>query len=132
VGDNYNGAERREFRRCDFEKPFQYREIDSSEDIKTVPSVIKGVVKNLSASGILFVINSKNIPNTASLLLLELEYYSAVICKELERRSLIAQNIFLGKVVRIQDNDDGTCDVGVALVPKRSEALNDINTIIGE
>ncbi|MBN1871941.1 MAG: PilZ domain-containing protein [Candidatus Omnitrophica bacterium] len=130
--NNYAGVERRECERYDFEKPFQYREVTSSGKEKSLSSVIKGVVKNLSASGLLFVINSKNIPNIASLLLLELEYYSAAICRELEERSLIAQNIFLGKVVRIESNADGTSDVGVALVPRQSELTSDIETLIGE
>ena len=130
--DAYNGDERREFERCDFEKPLQYREIASKGDDHTLSSVIKGVVKNLSASGVLFVITSKKIPNMASLLLLELEYYSAAICKELEQRSLIAQNMFLGKVIRVEDNADGTSDVGVALVPKRRELLDNLDVLVGE
>ena len=130
--DDYKVTERREFKRCDFENPIHYKEITSRGKKKIFSSIIKGAVKNLSASGILFVINSNDIPNISNLLLLELEYRTAVICKELEQRSLIVRNKFLGKVVRIANNFDGTCDVGVALIPKRSKLLNDIKVMIGE
>lgn len=90
------------------------------------------MVKNLSASGILFVLNAADMPNISNLLLLESDYQTAVICRELEEHSLIAQNKFLGKIVRVANNFDGTCDVGMALIPKHSEILNDIKAVIGE
>jgi hypothetical protein len=130
--DDYRGEERRKFKRFDFEKAVHCREIISSGDKKSFSSVVKGAVKNLSASGILFALDSIDIPNVSNLLLLELEYHTASICRELERRSLIARNRFLGKVVRVVDNLDGTSDVGVALVPKNDDLLSEIKIIVEE
>jgi len=95
-------------------------------------SVAKGVVKNLSASGILLVLNSMDIRSISNLLLLELEYRTAAICRQLERRSLIDQNKFLGRVVRVIDNLDGTSDIGVALIPRKDYLLKNIKTTIEE
>ena len=130
--DSYKGMERREFKRCNFTKPVHCREVASSSEGEAFSSIIKGMVKNLSASGILFVLNSIDLPSISNFLLLELEYHTSVICQELEKRSLIAQNKFLGKIVRIVNNFDGTSDVGVALIPKSDGSLNDISTMIKE
>ena len=132
MDNNYKGAERRRFERCDFEKPIHYREIEPSGDKKTLTSIVKGIVKNLSAAGVLFVLKSTDIPNISNLLLLELEYHTATICREIERQSLITGNKFLGKVVRIVNNFDGTCDIGVALIPNRDGLSKDIKIMIGE
>lgn len=130
MSEVYQGEERREFARCEHKEPVQCRSIETSEDKKSFSSLIKGIVKNLSAAGILFEVNSENVPNVANLLLLELEYQTATICKEIEERSLIARNKFLGKIVRIANNLDGTCDVGVALIPKHTNIPEDIKTLI--
>ena len=129
---NYAGEERRKFKRFNFEKQVHCREIIASGDKKTFSSIIKGAVKNLSASGILFALDSMDIPDVSNLLLLELEYHTASICRELEKRSLIARNRFLGKVVRVVNNFDGTSDIGVALVPKNDDLLNDIKIVVEE
>jgi hypothetical protein len=41
---------------------------------------------------------------------LDLDYKTATICKEIEERVLILGNKRIGRVVRIEDNEDGTFD----------------------
>ncbi len=131
MGDRYTGEERREFIRCDYEEPVHCRTIKSSDGKKSFSSSIKGIVKNLSASGILFIVSSESTPKIANMLLLELDYQTSSICQEIEKQSLIARNRFLGKVVRIENNDDNTCDVGVALIPKYNYLPEDIKVLVG-
>ena len=128
--NEYTGKEKREFVRYEYKKPIHCRSIKSSKDKKSFSSLIKGMVKNFSASGILFEINSDNVPKISDLLLLELEYRTANICKEIERQALIARNKFFGKIVRIKNNFDGTCDIAVALIPKYSHIPEDIKILI--
>ena len=127
---SYTGKERREFVRHDYKKPIHCRTIKSLDGKKSFLPLINGAVKNLSAAGILFIVDSENVPKISNLLLLELEYQTANICKEIESRALIAHNKFLGKVVRIENNIDGTFDVGVALIPKYSHIPEDIKVLI--
>jgi hypothetical protein len=126
----YKGEERRAFPRYDFEKPVEYRALEASEDRRFLSAAIRGMVKNVSASGILFIVDALSVPKIASLLLLELEYQTSVVCKEIEERSLIARNRFLGKVVRVANNDDGTCDVGVALIPRHDPLPEGVRMLI--
>lgn len=128
--ESYKGPERREFPRYDYEKPLECKTIESSDEKTYFSSSLKGMVKNLSAAGVLFIVDAGNVPKTASLLLLELEYQTSVVCREIENRSLIAENTFLGKVVRVMENNDGTYDVGVALVPRHDPIPEDIKTLI--
>lgn len=128
MGDNYKGAEKREFFRYRHEKPLSYNVISSSDDKNIVSKLIVAVSQNLSASGILFTTNF--LPNISSLLVLDLDYRTTQICREIEDRALIINNRLLGKVVRIEDNDNGTYSVGVAFVKKSEKLPKDIKTLV--
>lgn len=82
--------------------------------------LFNAISKNLSASGILF--SSDYLPKISSIIVLDVDYRTSRICEEIESRALIIDNKLLGKVVRIEDNDCGTYDIGVAFVTK-SETL---------
>ena len=88
--------------------------------------------KNLSASGILFVTNADHVPTISSLLVLDLDYRTATICKEIEKRALIVDNKLLGRVVRIDDNEDGTCGVGVAVVTKSESVPKEVEDLLSK
>ena len=125
--------EKREFLRIDYNKPLAYRIISKSEDKDLASKFMIAVSKNLSASGILFISNVAKIPEIASLVVLDLDYRTAGVCQEIEDKALILDNKIIGRVVRIEDNEDDTCEIGVAFV-KRSEPmlpiLKDIESLI--
>ncbi len=126
--DEYTGNEKREFLRYDYDKPIHYSTVSTSKDRKPISQFVKAVSKNLSASGILF--TTKDVPQISSLLLLNLDYRTASICKEIEDRVLIVNNKLLGKVVRVEDNKDDLWDVGVAFVTKSERLSEDINKFV--
>lgn len=126
--DEYPGNERREFLRYDYDKSLHYSVVSASKDRKPIFEFIKAISKNLSASGILF--TTKDVPQISSLLLLNLDYKTVNLCREIEDRVLIVNNKLLGKVVRIEDNKDDLCDVGVAFVTKSEGLSEDIKRFV--
>ncbi len=128
--DKHAEKERREFLRYGFKKWLHYSLVSSPKDKSPIPPFIKAVSKNLSASGILFITDSVNVPDVSSLVILDLDYKTARICKEIENRALISNNKLFGRVVRIEDNEDGTCGVGVAFITKSGRLEEDISKLI--
>ena len=125
MANAFSGRNRREFLRYRYEKPIHYSMVSSVKDNNPIAeSLIKAVTKNLSASGILF--TTDNVPELSSVLILDLDYRTTRICKEIEENALIVNNKLLGKVVRIEDNDNGMCDVGVAFIKKSEELSKDL------
>ncbi len=118
--------ERREFLRFDYEKPLHFSLVSSPRDRGILSSFINAVSKNISASGILFRVEDGAIPEIASLVMLDLDYKTSNICREIDERALIKNNKLLGKVVRIEENSDGTRGVGVAFVTKSDRLSKDI------
>jgi c-di-GMP-binding flagellar brake protein YcgR len=121
--------DRRNFLRVDYEKPVHYSMVSSPKDDKAMTSLFKAVSKNLSASGLLFLTNAEKVPEISSLIMIDLDYKTANICHEIERRALIKNNKLLGRVMRIEDNGDGTCGVGVAFVTKSNRLSEDVRNI---
>ena len=119
---------RREFFRYGYEKPVHYTQVSLAEDRSIASKLIDAVSKNLSASGILF--TSRYMPEISSILALDLDYRTTSICKEIEGRVLILNDKLFGKVVRIEDADNGLYDVGVAFIKKSEELAKDIKVII--
>lgn len=122
--------ERRQFLRCDYEKPIHYSIISTPKDKKSPFSLFKAVSKNLSASGILFITKANDVPEISSLLILDLDYKTANVCHEIDKRALIKNNRLLGRVVRIEDNENGTCGVGIAFINKSDRLSRDVKEII--
>ena len=131
--DKYSAGEKRRFLRIDYNKPLSYKIISGPEKESFASKVMTAVSKNLSASGILFVTNTTKVPGIASLVVLDIDYRTANVCEEIDSKALILNNKIIGRVVRIEDNEDNTCGVGVAFV-KRSEPmlpiLKDIEDLI--
>lgn len=128
VDNNYGGADRREFFRYRYEKPIYYKVIASGKDKSIGTKLNDAISQNLSASGILF--TSNYLPEISSLMIIDLDYRTTRICQEIEENALIVNDKLLGKVVRIEDNDDGKYNVGVAFIKKSDTLPNDVQNLI--
>ena len=128
--EDYTKNDRREFLRYDYERPLHYSLISSPKDTPSLSSIINGVSKNLSASGILFITDARKVPEISSLIVLDLDYKTAHVCREIDERAVIVKNKLLGRVVRIEDNEDGTCGVGVAFINKSDNLSKDIKSMV--
>ena len=123
---DYTGRERREFFRYRHEKPASFKEIAGSGN--TISDLARAITKNLSASGVLFA--SEYPPRLSSIIVLDVDYRTSRLCEEIEERALILNNRLLGKVVRIEDNDNGSYDIGVAFIKKSDSLPQDVLTLI--
>ena len=121
---NYN--EKRNFLRYDYNRPIHYKSVTPTSGTISLNDLMDAASKNLSISGILFSTNTDLAPNISSLLVLDVDYRTASICHEIEDNAMIVNNKILGKVVRIEDNENGTCNVGVAFLKKSDPVLQDI------
>ena len=129
MSSEYLGRERREFFRYRHEEGVKYQTLGKEAgrvDIGT--DFINAISKDLSASGILF--TSKYIPDISSVLVMDLDYRTSRVCQEIEERALIVNNKLVGKVVRIEENNDGSYDVGVAFVKKSDKLSKNIREFI--
>lgn len=126
--NDYPLNDRREFFRYKHETPINFKIVEQPPDRVAVPKLVGAVTRNLSASGILF--TSKFVPQISSIIALDLDFRTTQICKEIEENALIVKDKIVGKVVRIEDNDDGEYNVGVAFI-KRSDSLpNEILNLV--
>lgn len=127
VGD-FKGKDRRDFLRYAYESPIQYNEIDWSREKDPVSKLVEAISKNLSASGISFF--TKKAPQIASIVVLDLDYRTARVCEEIEKHALIVNNKLVGKVVRIENNENGFFDVGVAFVTKSNRISDYVKELV--
>lgn len=128
MSDNYKGSERREFFRYRYEKPLHYKVVASSSDKNTFSNMFDVISKDLSASGMLF--TTPQPPELSSILALELDYRTSRVCQEIEERALIINDKLVGKVVRIEHNDDDSYDVGVAFIRQSDNLPDEVKNII--
>lgn len=128
MSNECRGKDKREFFRYNYEEPVHYKVVNADKDKSSVSKLIDAVSKNLSASGILFTTSS--IPEISSVLVLDLDYRTTRICQEIENRALILNDKLVGKVVRIEDNEDGRYNIGVAFVKKTDSLPGDIKDLI--
>ena len=113
--DIYQGPERRKFIRLNYVKPLAYK-ICKKE---TIDKLLQGYTANVSESGLLCTIQDKINPD--DILWLCFDRDTLTICQDLERRSLIYQNGIIGKVVRINPVEDGSCEVGVQFITREEK-----------
>lgn len=127
--NSYDGKEKREFFRYSYNKPIAYLTLNETGDKNITSKILTAVSKNLSAAGILFIANVNKLPGISTILAMDLDYKTATVCQEIEERALILKDKLIGKVVRIDDNEDGTCKVGVAFVTKSDDMTKEIKNI---
>ena len=123
-----NQNDKREFLRYRCDKPVNFKILFSPKDKKAASKILNGISKNLSVSGILFA--SDTLPEISSIIALDLDYRTTVICQEIEEKVLIFDNKLIGKVVRIEESDDGTYNVGVAFIKKTDQISPEIKELL--
>jgi len=131
MADMHNAKEKREFLRYDYTKPIAYLTLSEAKNTNAASRILTAISKNLSAAGILFTARVDKLPGISSVLAMDLDYRTTGVCKEIEECALILKNRLIGRVVRIEDNEDGTCGVGVAFIKKSDNLTEDIKDIEG-
>ena len=115
IEDNNSGIERRKFTRFDFAIPFAFK-VCSQE---TISKLLKGYVANISESGILCNIRQK--VNENDILWISFDRATLSFCESLEKNTLIYQGGIVGKVVRVEDKNDGSYDTGLQFITREQE-----------
>jgi len=126
--NDYPLTDRREFFRYKLEQPIRFNVVEQPQGRAITAALAGAVTKNLSASGILFA--STFLPQLSSILALDLDFRTTQICKEIEENALIVNNKIVGKVVRIEDNEDGCYNVGVAFIKKSDSLPGEILSLV--
>ncbi|MDP2938238.1 MAG: PilZ domain-containing protein [Candidatus Omnitrophota bacterium] len=114
------GPDRRKFMRLDYRAPLAYK-VCSEE---TINKLLQGYTADISQSGLLC--NIKDRVNQDDILWLSFDRSQLNIFEEIERRSLIYQNGIIGKVVRIEQRNDDTYNVGVQFITREEKNLTNI------
>ncbi len=117
----YPGREKREFFRYKHEKPVYYRNVGVPSRGGKAAKSLQAISKNLSATGLLF--TTELVPELSSVVIIELDYRTSQICREIETKAMILDNKLVGKVVRIEEAGEGLYDIGVAFI-KKSESIS--------
>lgn len=118
MNEMYNGRERRKFLRLSYKKPLNYRVLSVPKDDNPVSSLVDGVSKNLSASGIYFLTDIKKMPKLNSVIAIDVDYKTATICREVEKQAVIKENKILAKVVHAEEKKDGNCGIGASFITR--------------
>lgn len=113
-----NQLERREFERLEFVTPLTYKVCKE----ETLSKLLQGYISNISQAGLLC--NIKDRVEINNILWLCFDRGILHICEELERRSLIYQRGVVGKVVRIENREDGSYNVGVKFITREEDPTN--------
>ena len=122
--------ERREFVRYKYKKPLHYSVISTPKDKNLISKFANALSKDISASGILFTTDAKDIPEASSLVILDLDRRTSKICAELEKNALIINNKLMGTVTRLDKKENQKTDVGVAFVTKSDRLSEDIKKLV--
>jgi len=116
----YQGLERRQFVRLDYVRPLAYK-ICSKE---TISKLLQGYTSNISSAGLLCNMNEK--VNTDDIIWLSFDRNILILCEDLDKRSLIYQNGIIGKVVRAEQKDSETYNVGIQFLTREEKNLTNI------
>ncbi|MCX5677736.1 MAG: PilZ domain-containing protein [Candidatus Omnitrophica bacterium] len=125
---NTNPENKREFVRYSYNKPVNFKILLSPRHSKSALKLVSGISKNLSVSGLLF--KSDHLPDISSILELDLDYRTTGICHEIEENAMTVDNKLIGKVVRIEEDEDGKYNIGVAFIRKTDSLPPDIENIL--
>ena len=116
----YKGRERRDFMRLDCRTPLAYKVCRE----ETIEKLLQGYTADISQSGLLC--NIKDRVNKDDILWLSFDRGTLNIFEEIERKSLIYQNGIIGKVVRIEQRNDDTYNVGVQFITREEKNSTNI------
>ena len=116
----YKGSERRNFMRLDYRALLAYKVCRE----ETINKLLQGYTADISRSGLLC--NIKDRVNKDDILWLSFDRGTLNIFAEIERRSLIYQNGIIGKVVRIEQRNGDTYNVGVQFITREEKNSTNI------
>jgi len=116
----YKGEERRNFMRLGYKIPLAYKVCRE----ETIEKLLQGYTADISQSGLLC--NIKDRVNKDDILWLSFDRSTLDIFEDIERRSLIYQNGIIGKVVRIEQRNDDTYNVGVKFITREENNSTNI------
>ncbi len=116
----YKGRERRDFMRLDYRTPLAYKVCRE----ETIEKLLQGYTADISQSGLLC--NIKDRVNKDDIIWLSFDRGTLDLFEEIERRSLIYQNGIIGRVVRIEQRNDDTYNVGVQFITREEKNLTNI------
>ena len=123
--ENYfSGPEKREYVRLEYSKPLAYKVCKQ----ETLTKIFEGYTVNVSQIGLLC--NLKDKVKIDDILWLSFDRNILIICKEVEKNSMIYQNGVIGKVVRVNNDPNGSFDVGVKFLTREEKELPDVKTSI--
>ncbi len=123
-----NPENKREFVRYSYNKPVNFKILLSPKHSKSALKLVSGISRNLSISGLLF--KSEHLPDISSILEIELDYRTTGICHEIEENAMMVGNKLIGKVVRIEEDEDGKYNVGVAFIKKTDSLPPEIGDML--
>ena len=103
--------EKREFLRVDFAKPVKFHSIeDPKRELRL------GLGSNISQSGILF--KSKIVPKISTVLWMNVDFRTLQMCREIESRAVVYKDGLVGRVVRVEEDENELYNVGVCFLTK--------------
>lgn len=112
---DFSGIERRKFVRLDYSTPLAYKICNKD----TVTRLLTGYTSNVSQTGIHCLIKDRVEPD--DILWLSFDRSVLEICQEIEKDCLIYQGGIVGKVVRVEHNQDGTYGVGLQFITRQEK-----------
>jgi len=117
IENTHNGGERRQFVRMEYLVPLAYKVCRE----ETISRILEGYTANISQAGLFCSLNER--VNLDDILWLSFDRAALNTCEEIERRSLIYQNGIIGKVVRVEDQNNGIYDVGIQFITREEKNL---------
>jgi len=126
--EHYHGKEKREFFRYKHEKPVYFKNMGIPSKGGKAAKSLRAISKNLSATGLLF--TTELVPELSSVVVIELDYRTSQICREIESKAMIIDNKLVGKVVRIEESGEGLYDIGVAFIKKTESISPELKCLI--
>jgi len=118
--NQYDGQEQRDHERFDCMTPLAYK-VCSQE---TLSKLFKGYTVNVSESGLLC--NLRDNVKLEDVIWLSFNKSVLELCAEIDKRSFFYQNGVVGKVVRVEDMDDGSFNVGIHFITREEQNLTHI------
>jgi hypothetical protein len=120
MSEEFHGHDRREFVRLEYSKPLAYKVCKA----EIISKLFNGYTMNVSQTGLLC--NIRDQVKVEDILWLSFDKSVLHICTDVEKNSLIYQNGIIGKVVRVENNPDGTFHVGVKFFTREEKNISNI------
>lgn len=116
----YNGKERRQFLRLDYNIPLDYKVCKKT----TLSKLLAGYTSNISQAGLLCSIKQR--VRKGDLIWLCFDRATLSIVSDLETRAFIYQNGIIGRAVRVVRKDSNNYEVGIQFVTREEKNLTHI------